>query len=241
MHVPSAAELVRVWELGWGRAPWYRALLLLAPLFPDVPLRTIREMTLGTRNGNLLALRERLFGHTINALSRCSVCSERIEFSIEVATMLRQPPAEGSSAYERSFTGESDGRQFVFRLLCSDDLAAMARRGSEHTATARLAERALVRVPDGDPPTPALFDAVSDALLREDPLADVRLGLECVVCHHQWISSFDIASFLWTEVEAEVLRLLDDVHRLGAAYGWSEASILTMSAHRRREYLLRAS
>jgi hypothetical protein len=241
MRVPSAAELVRVWELGRSGAPWYRALLLLAPLFPDAPWRTIREMTLGARNGYLLALRERLFGSTIDALSRCPSCNDRMEFSLPVAAMLEQLPAGRPCAYEHTVTAEAAGRPVVYRLLCSDDLAAVAPRGESQPSAMLLAQRALVDLPDGNPPTPDLLNAVSEAVLDADPLASMRLGLRCVACGHEWVTTFDIASFLWTEVEAEVLRLFDDVHRLGAAYGWSEAAILTMSAHRRREYLLRVS
>ena len=53
----------------------------------------------------------------------------------------------------------------------------------------------------------------------------------------RWLEPFDIASFLWTELHAWASRTLYDVHQLAAAYGWSEAECLSLSARRRGYYL----
>jgi hypothetical protein len=238
---PSAAELIRVWELGQGRKLWYRALLLLAPVFPDSAFRTLGEMTLGARNAHLLALRERLFGTTIDATVRCPSCSERIQFSASVESFLPQLSDRRPSAYESTFTCRAGDEEVAYRLLCSYDLAAVSRLDDASYAEDALASRAILGAPDGIKLSPQTIGAVADAIVTTDPLTDIRLGFDCAACGHEWTSSFDIASFLWTEIDAEVRRLFDDVHRLGAAYGWSEAAILTMSAQRRREYLTRAS
>lgn len=241
MRAPSAAELIRVWELGQGRKPWYRALLLLAPVFPDSAFRALGEMTLGARNAYLLALRELLFGTTIDALTRCPSCGERIQFSISVESFLPAPPELRPSAYASAFTCHVGGSDVAYRLLCSDDLAAVSALHDASSAEAALTSRAILGAPEGPNPSPQTFAAVADAIVTSDPLSDIRIGLNCETCGHEWAASFDIASFLWSEVEAEVRHLFDDVHRIGTAYGWSEAAILTMSAQRRREYLTRAS
>lgn len=49
--------------------------------------------------------------------------------------------------------------------------------------------------------------------------------------------AFDPAAYVWAEVENSAARLLRDVHLLAAAYGWTEAAILGMSATRRAAYL----
>jgi hypothetical protein len=241
VRAPSAAELIRVWELGQGRKRWYRALLLLAPVFPDSAFRALGEMTLGARNACLLALREQIFGTKIEATVRCPSCAERIQFTVGVDTFLPHVPEQRPSAYAQTFTCNVDGADVAYRLLCSYDLAAVSQFDDASYAEDALASRAIVGAPEGTPLTPQTIEAVADAIVTTDPLTDIRLGFDCAACRHQWTSSFDIASFLWTEVDAEVRRLLDEIHRLGAAYGWSEASILTMSAQRRREYLTRAS
>jgi hypothetical protein len=74
-------------------------------------------------------------------------------------------------------------------------------------------------------------------LSAADPLADVRLAVTCGECGHQWDTTFDIASLLWTEICAAVERLLSDVHMLARAYGWSEAEVLAVGPRRRQYYL----
>jgi hypothetical protein len=53
----------------------------------------------------------------------------------------------------------------------------------------------------------------------------------------EWRAAYDIASSLWQDIEYRSQRVVADVHRLAAAYAWSEADILAMSAARRRLYL----
>ncbi len=75
------------------------------------------------------------------------------------------------------------------------------------------------------------------ALSTCDPQADVRIDLDCASCGHRWTSPFDIARYLWTELETHARRLLYDVHALATAYGWAEADVLAVSPARRRYYL----
>jgi hypothetical protein len=46
-----------------------------------------------------------------------------------------------------------------------------------------------------------------------------------------------VAALLWVEVEAGAIALVQDVHLLAAAYGWSEAEVLGLGPARRRAYL----
>ncbi len=74
-------------------------------------------------------------------------------------------------------------------------------------------------------------------MAQADPLAETRLALECPSCAHAWEESFDIAGFLWEEIEARARRIVFDVHALASAYGWTEAQILALSAVSRRRAL----
>jgi hypothetical protein len=83
----------------------------------------------------------------------------------------------------------------------------------------------------------ALVEALDARLSLADAHADIRLNLNCTACAACWRAPFDIASYLWSEVDAWALRLLRDVHRLARAYGWREADILALSSSRRQCYL----
>ena len=240
MRSPSAAELIRVWELGQGADNWYRGLLLLAPLFPTRSLRDLSAIALGTRNAYLLALRSRLFGPLLEAIVTCPKCTVRIEFSIAIETLLERRPPDCDSAYATRFVLEHGNVPIAYRLLCSDDLKDVADAPPSRAASL-LAERAAATVARDSPERESLTAELADAMLTADPLADINLGIACEACRYEWSANFDIIVFLWHEIEAEVQRLFDDVHRLGRAYGWSEAMILTMSSHRRRHYLERVS
>ena len=67
----------------------------------------------------------------------------------------------------------------------------------------------------------------------------LQLGLACEACAGEWTLAFDSGAFLWEEIEARAMALLDDVHRLALAYGWSEQAILSMNESRRAAYLER--
>ena len=60
MRLPSASELVTVWELGLGLTPIERALRLLAALFPEASDEELAHFTIGERDAWLLTLREYL-------------------------------------------------------------------------------------------------------------------------------------------------------------------------------------
>jgi hypothetical protein len=63
------------------------------------------------------------------------------------------------------------------------------------------------------------------------------MAMDCPACGHQWRALFDVAAFLWREIDAWAKRSLNEVHALASAYGWSQRDILSMSASRRRRYV----
>jgi hypothetical protein len=83
----------------------------------------------------------------------------------------------------------------------------------------------------------ATIAALAEQMEKHDPLAEIRLAMDCSACGCDWYMLFDIVSFFWTELSAEVKRLLRDVHSIARVYGWREADILCMSTVRRQFYL----
>ena len=72
------------------------------------------------------------------------------------------------------------------------------------------------------PQLPTLDDTTVELISRRmaecDPQADVVMAVTCPSCAQQWSESFDIVSFLWTELDAWASRVLDDVHHLAVAF-----------------------
>jgi hypothetical protein len=78
--------------------------------------------------------------------------------------------------------------------------------------------------------------ALDAALTTADPQADLELAVECPACGRASTTRFDIASFLWSEVEQFALGMLREIHVVASAYGWSESQIIALGS-RRRLYL----
>jgi hypothetical protein len=84
-----------------------------------------------------------------------------------------------------------------------------------------------------------LLDTVGTAIETADPWADISLVIACPACDSACEASFDIASYLWDELDRRACQLLDDVHLLAQGYGWPESDILALGETRRAAYLAR--
>jgi hypothetical protein len=237
--------LVRVWELGFDRAPWYRALLSLAPAYPDQPFERLAQLTVGERNVRLVALRTLLFGPSVEAAVACPKCAVPLEFGFDLLELC--PEAAGPSQYQSPDFDVAAGEATLrCRPATTADIAAVAALPAPQARVA-LAQRLVVDATlhnDTCDATAVASDAaerIGDALSEADPYAETSMAFECAACGHDWNAPFDIAAFLWSELTSQVHRILEDVQRLAKAYGWSEGSILAMTGLRRRFYLDRAS
>jgi uncharacterized protein (UPF0212 family) len=226
----SPSQLVRVWERGAGQPAMLRALVVLAEA--DAVANTdadadagseaeaLLDLPLGERDDRLLALRAATFGSRLEALASCPACGERVELRFSAADV------SGDS----SSSGSADG---AVRPLTTRDLLQVS--GCKGIAEARreLAERCTGVAMLDDP----RIDAVAERLEEIDGAAMRLIESRCPACGAGWTSEFDVAAFLWLEIEAAALRLLADVHTLARAYGWREQDILAMNPQRRRVYL----
>ena len=70
-----------------------------------------------------------------------------------------------------------------------------------------------------------------------NPLGDIRLGLSCPACGHEWTARLDPLTQLRDALRGQAEQLLHEVDALARAYGWSEPEILALSRWRRRRYL----
>jgi hypothetical protein len=240
MRALSAGELLTVWEHGVDQRPSQRALALLAAACADeASPAQLARLNLGQRDERLLSLRERIFGPRLAAISACPACSQILEFTVDAADIRIAPASQPAETIALAYAGY----ELQFRLPDTLDLATMDPSADRQTNSQHLlrrcvtsARRAGAEIPAEDLP-PEVVAAVSERMAEADPQADVQLDLACPQCDHRWHSPFDIVSFFWSEIHALALRLLNDVHALATAYGWSEAVILALAPARRQAYL----
>ena len=234
----TARGLLDAWERALFAAPAARPLVLLEEV-TRADRTTLATLPLGTRDRMLLELREAALGARMECETSCPACSERVEFAVSTRSLECESSETGCEAFEI----EHDGWGISFRLPTTADLMESARKGND--AARSIVQRCLLSAQRDDAvvepcevPEGALA-AVAERCAEIDPQADVELDLACPACNHRWRSPFDIAAFLWTELEAWATRMLDEIHIIASRYGWSEAEILSLSPSRRRYYLER--
>ena len=250
MRALSAPSMLDAWEEGREQGLIERALVVLSAACPDVPRDALAALTIGQRDDHLLTLREWAFGPHIVGLAICPACSEELELTFEVADVRITPPSSGA-ALTAELSLSSGAYEVRFRPPNSADMAAVSGRKGAAEARHQLLERCISAIHvDGDENAgreeetwsvdelpQELIEEVVTRMAEADPQADVQLPVSCPACGHDWVTTFDIASFFWSEIEAWVHRTLREVHTLASAYGWSEADILAMGAWRRQRYL----
>jgi hypothetical protein len=210
--------------------------LLLTGLHPERSLTTLAQLPIGQRDAELLTLREHLFGEQLHSLVECPSCQQQLEFTLAVADLRVAAPSV------ETVPVEVDSCQLTVRLPTSEDIATIATHPNPEQALMQrcisAATKAGAAIAVADLPS-TVSAAVWAAIAEADPQADVQLDLNCPHCQHAWQSPFDIASFLWTELDAWANRTLEQVHRLAFAYGWGEQDILNLTPYRRQRYLER--
>ncbi|MBT2424115.1 hypothetical protein J7F04_41550 [Streptomyces sp. ISL-24] len=239
MAITGAAELLATWEAGLAEAPTGRALLLHRTARPDVEAATLPVLPVGEREADLFALRRALFGERMQVRLECTACGADMEFDLDAGEFARSLGKTGTPG-EPVVRVEQDGWDVRFRLPGVADLTAAARAADPRAALlARClvsAERDGAAVAAGDLPVP-VQRRIAEAVEAADPGADVTLNVGCPECGAATRAELDIASYLWTELDAWARDLLLDIHLLATSYGWSEPEILALSPLRRRYYL----
>jgi len=240
MLAPNSETVLRIWEETSLSHPVRRALALLDAAWPDVGHETWANTPIGRRDACLLHLYEALFGPNFNAIARCPECGERTDVQFTAAeTGLGPPDLPGAV---ETYQLRDGAYELGYRLPNSTDLLALAEVGPAPTAM-ELVERCLDGAMHLDRPVPAadlpapVIARLAEAIGEQDPGAEMRVGLRCPGCGHDWAPLFDITVYLAAELDDWAQGLLADIHALAIAYGWSEREVLALSPGRRRLYL----
>jgi hypothetical protein len=239
MRTLSPLQLVGVWERSLAEQPIDRALTILAAACPEMTREELATLPIGLRDSQLLVLREEIFGHTLNSYAECQNCTACLEFPLETSALR----VNRETAEDTPLQIVADGFSLTARVPNSFDLAAIAPSSSQQAAYRQLIDRCVLEasrdglhVKTADLPA-GVIESLASQLADRDPQADVIVDLNCSACGHHGSVIFDIASFLWLEINALAKRLLREVHVLARAYGWREADILALSGARRQAYL----
>jgi hypothetical protein len=228
MRPLSAPAIVDLWEHTAAQHPLDRAIAMLSTARPELAVEDVAALPIGSRDAFLAEIRELTFGPKAAAVMDCPACSERLEFEVDLREL---------RAHEvpQPFQVESGAYRFTVRVPDSRDLAAAIGAADGRAA---LLERCVFEssVALDDLPENVIGE-IASRMAERDPQAEVMLRLECPRCGRAVDALFDIASFLWAEIQTEARRLIGQVHELASAYGWREADILAMSARRRQMYL----
>lgn len=237
----STADLLAAWERGASQSMTRRLLTLLATVYPELSEAQLLTLPIGQRDGLALKFRELLFGPQLNIVAICPFCNEQLEVGLNVADICIEP----NTLQHQPFALAVEGYELQFRLPDSQDLLHIEAVDSLEAARSVFFERCLLSATYEGQACPVdtlpeeVLNKIEATMSAADPQADVELDLCCPECLHSWLAPFDIASFLWTEINAWAQRVLNEVHLLAKAYSWRETDILAMSPSRRRYYLER--
>jgi hypothetical protein len=224
----SSSGLLDLWDRGFPLHPLDQGLAALSAAYPETPHVALAEWPLGRRNRALAELRASWFGPRLEGLAACPQCGENLEFELDTRSLTElEAPATGPIVVN----GTS------FRLPTSRDLAGAARETDPRSAAIRLLEACLLDENQRPTWSDDDLEEIGDQMAAADPLAETQLTLLCPQCGHTWADTVDIGIFLWAEIDARARRLLQEVHTLGSAYGWTEGEILSLSERRRAVYV----
>ena len=237
----TARELLDVWEQGLNQPLLQRTLILLIAAFPEMSPDGIAELSIGARDARLLYVREQLFGSQCMNTATCPRCSERIEWASQISDIRIQSLTDES--FSREFKLDLEDFHLSFRMPNSKDVAAVIKENEADMAQRKLLARCITSIEIADKSCDVehlpdhIMLALNERMEELDPQATIHMQVSCPGCAHTWNVLFDIANFLWTEVNDWAERMLQLIHRLARGYGWTEGEILNLSPVRRQLYL----
>lgn len=200
--------------------------------------RGLWSLTLAERIGALVHIVVQTEGGDSVALTlRCPHCAEALELAVPCPVLLQEaqrsrsePEIEVALGTSRSVrvrrpTG-ADQRAWRTQIYSSEEEAVAA---ILHSLTAPAEMHCALNSAD--------LQRISDAMEAFDPLASFQVTTLCPSCGAEATVPVDLEATLLMRLRARQRALLAQVHRLAAAYGWTEEQVLDIPAHRREQYL----
>lgn len=221
----NETDVLTWWEQGRALPRLQRALWYLQHQDPQQSWERLLELPIGERDRRLFALRRQLFGPSLHVFTTCPHCGLELEFSFD-SEPLCDPIGE-----DLTVSFDLDGTEV--RLLNTADQLTISRLSEDQVM--HYIMKNCVHVRDGR--DLLNLDGVIDAMVQQDPLAEILLQPQCEQCGHEWPLLLDVVSFFQKELDDYATSLLQQVHILASAYGWTEKEILSLSPERRHTYM----
>jgi hypothetical protein len=237
VRTPTDPDILSIWEKGYAATSRERGLLLLSSALPDVP--GLELLPIGERDARLLQLREKTFGSEIKCATACPRCGEKLDVEFTIPDLLRDRKMRTTDILEMSHEGIS----MKLRMPNSLDLLSIEQSDPVDSGGRSLFARCVIEatreqvplLPEDVPES--VIDAAGEIISGADPLADMKIRLNCPSCENTWDMTFDITAYFWKEIDTWAMHTLHTVHLLAREYGWTESEILMLSTTRRRSYL----
>lgn len=230
MRRATESDLLFLWEHGRRRHPVDRNLLLCGWARPDLAPETLSRRPLGAVHADLLRLHASLAGSCVEAQASCEHCGETLELPLDIDALLSGAATEPLD--KPVFAGS-----LGFRLPDSTDLAAVAALDDADDAAVQILRRCCLDPAVDETALAAAQDQACTAMEDADPLADMSLLLSCAACQRATTACLDPGLLAWDAIQRRALDLMQQVHALALAYGWTEGEVLTLPPSRRAVYL----
>lgn len=233
-HWAVLRELTGQEELVAWQSDLHSAIQLIDRLLIEMPAALppgcASSLTAADRDRVLAALYQQTFGATIESTIRCRHCGARFDVRFALPDLIQQlDQTVPSISINRTDDGQfqlANGCQF--RLPTGVDEYAILGLPPDQ-AIAALFARCITANPDATDPT-----CIQTAMQEVAPLLDLDVEAICPECHHSQSIHFDMQSYLLRALVQDQPRLMQEIHRLAIAYGWSFTEIASLPRRHRR-------
>jgi hypothetical protein len=240
MKTPDEAQLLNAWEQGFDQTLQVKAFKLFELARPDLTESQALGMSVGSRDSTLIDFRRRIFGRSADVVATCTSCNEQFEATLDLAEMQFGNKLDASDP----FHVELEGYSLLLRTPRVVDLISLSKDDDKSAIRENILSNCIITAmtPANELANPrtlpnSVKQLIDQRLASHDSAADITLEFSCPHCEKHSSQIFDIVTLLVKEVQNWARGMLQDIHALARAYGWSEDSILSMSAARRQTYI----
>jgi len=240
----STAQLMQLWESARAAPSCQFGVVILRFAAPELSEEQLLNMSTGARDGLLLRVRLQWFGPLVQSSTPCTSCKLPIEADLDLQQFT--PPLTLKAPYsECSYKGKTIR---VRGLRVKDEIEYATRGLSGAKATSFILDKVIAKqcfdrqnVLKEIENDPAFFKQIEEHMEIADPWATVWLNLACQECKAEHSLLFDIKDILYNDLQNWFAEIMEQIHILARAYGWSEQEILSLSSQRRLWYCRRVT